>query len=105
MEATLALCTSGDNALRVAHGTIEDQRRIIAGPRNILRRHHILWPLDPTLVTAAFAGMDAPGLNSRELDLNSRLCRLLSQRFPDVISLGPKAGSQDLSLRIDSVSS
>ena len=101
----MALCTGGDHSLSVARRTIEEQRRIIAGLRNMLLRHHIPWPLDPSLATAAVAGVDTPGLNPRELNLNSRLCRILSQRFPDVISLGPEAVFQVLSFQIDSVGS
>ena len=74
MEATVALCTGGDHALRVARRTMKDQRRIIAGQRNMLRLHHIPWPLEPNLATAAVAGIDASGLKPHELDPNSRLC-------------------------------
>ena len=60
MEAIVALCTGGAHALRVARRTIEEQRRIIAGQWNMLRRHHIPWPLYPSLEITAGAGMDAP---------------------------------------------
>ena len=74
----MAMCSGGDHALRSARGLIDDQRRIIAGLRNRLRHHRVPWPLDHHLTTAAIAGIDAPGMNPHELDLNSRLCHLLA---------------------------
>ena len=78
---------------------------MIVGLPNRLWHRRALWPLDPSLTTAAAIGIDALGLNPRELELNYRFCLLLVQRFPNVIPLGSTAGSQVLSLRIDSIGS
>ena len=98
-------CNGGDYALRSARGFIEYQRCVIDVLRYRLRHHRVSWPLDPSLTAAAITGVDTPSLNHRELDLNSRLCRLLAQQFPEVISLGSAAGSKLVSLWKDSVGS
>ena len=101
----MSMCSGGDHALRSARGLIKDQRRVIDGLRNRLKHHGVTWPLDPIFTAAAITGVKAPGLNPRELDLNSRLYRFFAQRLPDVISLGSAAGFQLPSLRISSVGS
>ena len=60
-ETTMAICNVGDHALRTARGLIDDQRRVIGVLRNRIRHHHVLWPLEPSLTTAAITGIDAPG--------------------------------------------
>ena len=102
-ETTMNMCNGGDHVLRATRKLIDDQRRVIVGLRNSLRHHRVPWLLDPSMATADINGIDTQVLNPRELDLNSRLCRLLAQRFPDVISPSWMACSQVLSLRIDSI--
>ena len=102
-EATIAICNGGDHALRYAWGLIEYQQCVSSGLRDRLRHRRVPWPLDPSLTVAPLTGVESLGLNPRELELNSRLCRFLAQRFRDVISLGSTVKSQLLSLRIDSV--
>ena len=71
----------------------------------MLRHHHIPWPFDPNLELAANAGIDAPELNLREFVLYVCLCRIFLQTSSNFILLGSAAGSQVMSLRIDSVGS
>ena len=71
MEATVALWTGSDHALRVARRTFEEQRQIIASQRNILRHHHISCPLDSNLATSTVAGVEDLGLKPQELDVSS----------------------------------
>ena len=77
-EATMAMCNGGDHALRVDRVLIYDPRRAIVGLWNRIRHHRVLWLLDPSITTAAITGIEASGLNPRELNINSCLCRLLA---------------------------
>ena len=95
----------GHRALRAAGRLIDDQLNVIVGLRNSLRHRCVSSPLNTSLSTASITGIDLPNLNSHALDLYSRLCCLLSQRFLDVIYLGSTAGTQVLSLRINSIGS
>ncbi|KAE9096299.1 hypothetical protein PF006_g23814 [Phytophthora fragariae] len=42
---------------------------------------------DPHMAAAAGAGLDVPGLNLADLQLNARLCRTLAMRFPEVMDI------------------
>ena len=45
--------------------------------------------------------MDVPGLNPRDMDIKSRVCRLLANRFPDVISFDRSTTFQNMVLRLE----
>ena len=83
--------SNGDShALRVMRRTVSSRHQVIRQQNTLLRRGNIQCPLDPNLAVDAAVGVDVPGLNSRDMDINSRLCRILATRFPDVISFdGP----------------
>lgn len=42
---------------------------------------------DPHMAVAAAAGLGVPGMNPADLQLNARLCRFLTQRFPEVMDI------------------
>ena len=86
-KATMAMCNDGGYALCDARGLIGDQSRVIVGLRNRLWYHRVPWSRKSSIPPAAIAVIGAPGLNPRELYLNSRLFYLFAQQFPDVISL------------------
>ncbi|KAG6591088.1 uncharacterized protein IUM83_11295 [Phytophthora cinnamomi] len=82
------LLSSGDSQpLRHAQATIADQRRVILNQKSIIARQGFLPMHDPHMAAAAGAGLDVPGLNPAELQLNARLCRVLAARFPEVIGI------------------
>ena len=49
----------------------------------------------------AAVGVDVPGLNPRDMDIKSRVCRLLANRFPDVISFDRSTTFQNMVLRLE----
>ncbi|KAG6623486.1 uncharacterized protein IUM83_02255 [Phytophthora cinnamomi] len=69
------LLSSGDSQpLRHAQATIADQRRVILNQKRIIARQGFLPMHDPHMAAAAGAGLDVPGLDPAELQLNARLC-------------------------------
>ncbi|GMF57409.1 unnamed protein product [Phytophthora fragariaefolia] len=51
------------------------------------------------MAVAAAGGLDAPGLSPSDLQLNARLCRLLAERFPEVMVI-PSGETRTLALQV-----
>ncbi|EGZ13522.1 hypothetical protein PHYSODRAFT_335275 [Phytophthora sojae] len=73
--------------LRDAKATIKHQREVILRQTRVLSRMGLLPMHDPHMAAAAAAGLDVPGLSPADLQLNARLCRILAQRFPEVMDI------------------
>ena len=92
----------GDSyALLVMRRTVSSQQQVIRQQNALLRRENIQCPLAPNLAVAAAVGVDVPGLNPRDMDIKSRVCRLLANRFPDVISFDRSTTFQNMVLRLE----
>ena len=97
----MALCSGESHAIRVMRRTVSSQQQVILQQNSLLCRGNIQCPLDPDLAVAAAIGVDVPGLYPRNMDINSRLCRLLATRFPDVISFDESTTFQNMVLRVE----
>ena len=98
-DATMDLCKGDGHDLRVMRRTVSSQQQVIRQQNALLRRENIQCPLAPNLAVAAAVGVDVPGLNPRDMDINSRLCRLLATRIPDFISFDGSTKFQNMNLR------
>ena len=78
--------------------TISIQQQLVRQQKALLRRGNIQCWLDPNLAKAAAVGVDVPGLNPQDLDINSRLCRLLAIRFLNGIAFDGSTTFQNMIL-------
>ncbi|EGZ05445.1 hypothetical protein PHYSODRAFT_430552, partial [Phytophthora sojae] len=88
LQESARLLISGDaQPLRDAKATIKHQREVILRQKRVISRMGLLPMHDPHMAAAAAAGLDVPGLSPADLQLNARLCRILAQRFPEVMDI------------------
>ncbi|EGZ10225.1 hypothetical protein PHYSODRAFT_338893, partial [Phytophthora sojae] len=88
LQESARLLISGDaQPLRDAKATIKHQREAILRQKRVISRMGLLPMHDPHMAATAAAGLDAPGLSPADLQLNARLCRILAQRFPEVMDI------------------
>ncbi|KAG7381262.1 hypothetical protein PHYPSEUDO_006267 [Phytophthora pseudosyringae] len=89
-EAARVVSKGGSTrALRLAQDTIVAQQRTITQQKNIIRHSGKVTVSDPALAIAAASGVDAPGFSPSDLHLNTRLCRLLESRWPELSRVEP----------------
>ncbi|EGZ29723.1 hypothetical protein PHYSODRAFT_323209 [Phytophthora sojae] len=75
------------STIRNAKAVIKHQREVILRQKRIISRNGVLPMHDPHMAVAAAAGLGVPGMNPADLQLNARLCRFLTQRFPEVMDI------------------
>ncbi|POM73253.1 Hypothetical protein PHPALM_9916 [Phytophthora palmivora] len=95
-EIVLSLDDDGSHKLRHAKKTIDEMRETILRQKRVIGR---LPMHDPHMAAAAGAGLDVPGMDPASLKLNARLCRLLAERFPEVMRI-PDGEDRVVELRI-----
>ncbi|POM73365.1 Hypothetical protein PHPALM_9795, partial [Phytophthora palmivora] len=98
-EIALSLDDNGSHKLRHAKKTIDEMRETILRQKRVISRQGFVPMHDPHLAAAAGAGLDVPGMDPASLKLNARLCRLLAERFPEVMRI-PDREDQVVGLRI-----
>ena len=76
--------------------TVSSQQQIIRQQKDLLRRGNNYCPLDPNLAVAAAVGVNVPVLNLRDVDIKSRLWRLLATRFPDGVLFNESSSFQNM---------
>ncbi|KAE8991291.1 hypothetical protein PR002_g20899 [Phytophthora rubi] len=86
-ESTSLLLTGDSQPLRHAKAVIDSQRQVILRQKRVIAREWKIPMHDPHMAAAAGAGLDVPGLNLADLQLNARLCRTLAMRFPEVMDI------------------
>ncbi|KAE9245967.1 hypothetical protein PF002_g6967 [Phytophthora fragariae] len=86
-ESTSLLLTGDSQPLRHAKAVINSQRQVILRQKRVIAREGKIPMHDPHMAAAAGAGLDFPGLNLADLQLNARLCRTLAMRFPEVMDI------------------
>ncbi|KAE9170496.1 hypothetical protein PF004_g27859 [Phytophthora fragariae] len=86
-ESTSLLLTGDSQPLRHAKAVIDSQRQVILRQKRVIAREGKIPMHDPHMAAAAGAGLDVPGLNLADLQLNARLCRTLAMRFPEVMDI------------------
>ncbi|POM70338.1 Hypothetical protein PHPALM_13237, partial [Phytophthora palmivora] len=98
-EIVLSLDDDGSYKLRHAKKTIDEMRETILRQKRVISRQGFIPMHDPHMAAAAGAGLDVPGMDPASLKLNARLCRLLAERFLEVMRI-PDAENWVLELRI-----
>ncbi|POM80254.1 Hypothetical protein PHPALM_1935 [Phytophthora palmivora] len=86
-EIVSSLDDDGSYKLRHAKKTIDEMRETILRQKRIISRQGFVPMHDPHMAAAAGAGLDVPGMDPASLKLNARLCRLLAERFPEVMRI------------------
>ncbi|KAE8965178.1 hypothetical protein PF011_g28399 [Phytophthora fragariae] len=86
-ESTSLLLTGDSQPLRHAKAVIDSQRQVILRQKRVIAREGKIPMHDPHMAAAAGAGLDVPGLNLADLQLNARLCRTLVMRFHEVMDI------------------
>ncbi|POM67892.1 Hypothetical protein PHPALM_16018 [Phytophthora palmivora] len=99
-EIVLSLDDDGSYKLRHAKKTIDEMRETILRQKRVISRQGFIPMHDPHMAAAAGAGLDVPGMDPASLKLNARLCRLLAERFPEVMRIpGDKDRVMELRIR------
>ncbi|POM57354.1 Hypothetical protein PHPALM_38142, partial [Phytophthora palmivora] len=98
-EIVLSLDDDGSHKLRHAKKTIDEMRETILRQKRVISRQGFVPMHDPHMAAAAGAGLDVPGMDPASLKLNARLCRLLAERFPEVMRI-PDGEDRVVELRI-----
>ena len=100
-DPTMDVCNGDSHALRVMRRTFSSQQQVLRQHRAYLRRRNIQCLLVSNLGVAAAVGVDVPGLNPRDMDINSRFRKLLTTQFPDFISFDGSTTFQNMVLRLE----
>ncbi|POM74940.1 Hypothetical protein PHPALM_8018 [Phytophthora palmivora] len=98
-EIVLSLDDDGSHKLRHGKKTIDEMRETILRQKRVISRQGFVPMHDPHMAAAAGAGLDVPGMDPASLKLNARLCRLLAERFPEVMRI-PDGEDRVVELRI-----
>ncbi|POM81151.1 Hypothetical protein PHPALM_920 [Phytophthora palmivora] len=98
-EIVLSLDDDGSHKLHHAKKTIDEMRETILRQKRVISRQGFVPMHDPHMAVAAGAGLDVPGMDPASLKLNARLCRLLAERFPEVMRI-PDGEDRIVELRI-----
>ncbi|POM74429.1 Hypothetical protein PHPALM_8611 [Phytophthora palmivora] len=98
-EIVLSLDDDGSHKLRHAKKTIDEMRETILRQKRVISRQGFVPMHDPHMAAAAGAGLDVTRKDPASLKLNARLCRLLAERFPEVMRI-PDGDDRVVELRI-----
>ncbi|POM72973.1 Hypothetical protein PHPALM_10228 [Phytophthora palmivora] len=98
-EIVLSLDDNGSHKLRHAKKTIDEMRETILCQKRVISRQGFVPMHDLHMAAAAGAGLDVPGMDPASLKLNARLCRLLTERFLEVMRI-PDGEDRVVELRI-----
>ncbi|POM74240.1 Hypothetical protein PHPALM_8836 [Phytophthora palmivora] len=96
-EIVLSLDDDGSHKLFHAKKTINEMRETILRQNRVIGRQGFVPMHDPHM--AAGAGLGVPGMDPASLKLNARFCRLLAERFPEVMQI-PDGEDRVVELRI-----
>ncbi|POM66387.1 Hypothetical protein PHPALM_17757 [Phytophthora palmivora] len=88
-----------DHGSHNAKKTIDELRETILRQKRVISRHGFVPMHDLHMASTAGAGLDVPGLGPASLKITARLCRLLADRFLEVMLI-PDGENQVIELSI-----